>query len=151
MGHRSMPNQKVKGTQSNGNKYCVWYQNRSLGRWPVNYIQSQARGITLTTRCTGASGFDHVELWVMGPPCGFKVGKALTSCTVMLARHGREYRVGYVGNNVSTKGEGRKEPFSCSWNEADHLARFSSIGGYRNVINKCNRVLLRRLYTKVFT
>ena len=26
--------------------------------------------ITLTTGCTGESGFDPVELWVMGPPCG---------------------------------------------------------------------------------
>ena len=23
-------------------------------------------------RCTGESGFDPVELWVMGPPCGLK-------------------------------------------------------------------------------
>ena len=58
-------------------KYCVWYQNRSLGRWPVNHIRSQARGITSTTGCIGESGFDPVELWVMGPPCGLKEGKAL--------------------------------------------------------------------------
>ena len=49
------------------------------------YIQSQARGITLTTGCTGESGFDPVELWVMGPPCGLKVGGAVTSCMVMIA------------------------------------------------------------------
>ena len=41
----------------------------------MNYIQSQARGITLTTGCTGESGFDPVELWVMGPPGGLKVGR----------------------------------------------------------------------------
>ena len=69
--------------------------------------------------CTGESGFDLVELWVMGPPCGLKVGGAVTSCTVMIARHVREYHVSYVANNVGTKGEGRREPFSCSLNEAD--------------------------------
>ena len=75
--------------------------------------------------CTGQSGFDPVELWVMGPPCGFfiiiinfLIG-AVTSFTVMIARHVREYHVSYVGNNVGTKGEGRREPPSCSLNEAD--------------------------------
>ena len=29
--------------------------------------------------CTRGSGFDPVELWVMGPPCGLKVGGAVTS------------------------------------------------------------------------
>ena len=33
--------------------------------------------------CTGESGFDPVELWVMGPPCGVKVGRAVTPCTIM--------------------------------------------------------------------
>ena len=35
----------------------------------------------------GESGFDPVELWVMGPPCGLKVERALTSGTIMIARH----------------------------------------------------------------
>ena len=35
------------------------------------------------------SGFDLVELWVMGPPCGVKVGRMLASCMVMIARHVR--------------------------------------------------------------
>ena len=39
---------------------------------------------------TGESGFDPVELWVMGPPCGIKVGRALTSCVGMKARPVRE-------------------------------------------------------------
>ena len=72
-----------KGVQSNEIKYCVCYENRSLGRWPVNYIRSQASGITLETGCTGESGFDPVELWVMGPPCGLKVGRAVTPGTIM--------------------------------------------------------------------
>ena len=40
--------------------------------------------------CTGESGFDPVELWVMGPPCGSKVGRTETSCIVMITRHVRE-------------------------------------------------------------
>ena len=36
--------------------------------------------------CIGESGFDPVELWVMGPPCGLKVGGAVTSFMVMIAR-----------------------------------------------------------------
>ena len=64
--------------------------------------------------CTGESGLDPVELWVMGPPCGLKVGGAVTSCTVMIARHVQGQPISYVSNNVGTKGEGRREPFSCS-------------------------------------
>ena len=111
--------QSVKGVQSNENKYCVWYRNGSLGRWLAHYIRSQALGITLATGCIGESGFDPVELWVMGPPCGLKVESGLTSCTVAIARHAREYPVSYVSNNIGTKGEGRREPSSCSLNEAD--------------------------------
>ena len=37
----------------------------------------------------------------------FLIG-AVTSYTVMIARHVREYQVSYVGINVGTKGEGRK-------------------------------------------
>ena len=39
--------------------------------------------------CTGESGFDPVELWVMGPPYGIKVEGVVTSCTVMRERHVR--------------------------------------------------------------
>ena len=49
IGNRSMSEQGAKGVQGNETKYCVCYQNRSLGRWPVSYIRSQARGITLET------------------------------------------------------------------------------------------------------
>ena len=90
----------------------------------MNYIRVHGRGITLGIGgCTGQSGFDPVELWVMGPPCGFFlfffVIGAVTSFTVTIARHVREYQVSYVGINVGTKGEGRREPLSCSLNEAD--------------------------------
>ena len=86
----------------------------------MNYLRVHAGGITLETLgCTGESGFDPVELWVMGPPCGLKAGRVLTLCMVKVARHVRGQPVSYVGNNVGTKGEGRREPFSCSLNEAD--------------------------------
>ena len=45
--------------------------------------------ITLTTGCTGESGFDPVELWVMGPPGGLKVGRAEMSCVIKQARYVR--------------------------------------------------------------
>ena len=51
--------------------------------------------------CTGESGFDPVELWVMGPPCGLKVGRAVTSCTIMIARHVRGYPVSYMSATSS--------------------------------------------------
>ena len=55
--------------------------------WLANYIRNEAQGITSKQGCTGESGFDPVELWVMGPPCGLKVEGAVTSCSVMTARN----------------------------------------------------------------
>ena len=75
IGNRSMPETKCERGSSNGNKYCVWYQNRSLGMWFVNCIRSQAQGISLAIGSTWESGFDPMELWVMGPPCGSKSRK----------------------------------------------------------------------------
>ena len=67
-----MPSQKVKGVSSNG--IIIVFIARIddlIGRWLMNYVRVHARGITLGTGgCTGESGFDPVELWVMGPPCG---------------------------------------------------------------------------------
>ena len=60
--------------------------------------------------CTRESGFDHVELWVMGPPCGFFIG-AVTSCTVMIARHVREYPVSYVGNTLVPRARDEENHF----------------------------------------
>ena len=57
-----------------------------IGRWLMNYIRVYAGGITLETGGTGESGFDPVELRVMGPPCGLKAGSVLTFCTVVIAR-----------------------------------------------------------------
>ena len=65
--------------------------------------------------CTGESGFDPVELWVMGPPCGLKIREggdvlhdhASKACQRVACQL-------YVSNIVGTKGEGRREPFSCS-------------------------------------
>ena len=61
--------------------------------------------------CTGESGFDPVELWVMGPPCGLKVGRAVTSCTIMIARHVREYPVSYVGNTLVPRARDEENHF----------------------------------------
>ena len=71
------------------------------------------RGVyrTVRFRSYGTVGYGPT-MWV------FLIG-AVTSFTVMIARHVREYHVSYVGNNVGTKGEGRREPFSCSLYEAD--------------------------------
>ena len=68
--------------------------------------------------CTGESGFDPVELWVMGPPCGF----FYRSSDIL---HGHDSKAcqrvpcQLCRQHVGTKGEGRREPFSCSLNEAD--------------------------------
>ena len=78
----------------------------------MNYIRGHACGITLGTGgCTGESGFDPVELWVMGPPCGLKVGRAVTSCTIMIARHVREYPVSYVGNTLVPRARDEENHF----------------------------------------
>ena len=53
----------------------------------MNYIRRQVQRIFRNQGCTGESGFDPVELWVMGPPCVFRVGKAAASCMDMIARH----------------------------------------------------------------
>ena len=77
----------------------------------MNYIQGHTRGTTLGTRGTGESGFDPVELWVMGPPCGLKVEGAVTSCSVMTARHVREYPVSYVGNTLVPRARDEENHF----------------------------------------
>ena len=61
-----------------------------IGRWLMNYIRVHAGGITLGTGgCTGESGFDPEELWVMCPPSGLKAGRVETSCVIMQARYVR--------------------------------------------------------------
>ena len=69
--------------------------------------------------CTRESGFDPVELWVMGPPCGLKIG-AVTSRTVMIARHVREHPVSYVGNTLVPRARDEENHFPARSNEADH-------------------------------
>jgi hypothetical protein len=68
----------VNGVQSSEHRYWVWSQNRSaLGRWLMNYMRRQARGITLETevykgvrfRSCGTMGYgprqDPAELWLV--------------------------------------------------------------------------------------
>ena len=74
-----MPSQKVKGVSSN--RIIIVSDARIddlIGRWLMNYIRVHAGGITLELGCAGESGFDPVELWVMGPPCGVKSGRVPT-------------------------------------------------------------------------
>ena len=47
------------------------------------HTKSSARNNLGNRWCTGESGFDPVEPWVMGPPCGIKVG-VVTSCMVTI-------------------------------------------------------------------
>ena len=39
------------------------------------HTKSHARNNYGNRGCTGESGFDPVGLWVMGPPCGLKLGR----------------------------------------------------------------------------
>ena len=123
-GHDSMACQKLvcqlcrqqcwyRGRGTKRTTFLLVERGGPTGKGPVNYIQSQARGITLTTGCTGESGFVPVELGVMGLACGLNQ-EGVTYCTVMIARQVRGQPVSYVGNNVGTKGDGRREPFFCS-------------------------------------
>ena len=63
--------------------------------------------------CTRESGFDPMELWVMGPPCGF-------FCRSSDILHGHDSKAcqrvpcQLCRQHVGTKGEGRRELFSCS-------------------------------------
>ena len=61
--------------------------------------------------CNGELGFDPVELWVMGPPCGLKIG-AVTSRTGTIARHVRGYPVSYMSATSSVP---------RAWDEENHF------------------------------
>jgi len=50
---------------------------------------------------------------------GFFIG-AVTSCTVMIARHVREYPVSYVGNTLVPRARDEENHFPARSNEADH-------------------------------
>ena len=80
-----MPSQKVKGVSSNG--IIIVFIARIddlIERWLMNYVRVHAGGITLGTGGVQESRVSIlVELWVMGPPCGLKVGRAVMSRTIM--------------------------------------------------------------------
>ena len=57
----------------------------------------------------------------------------------------------YVSNIVGTKGEGQREPFSCSLKRGGPLGKVLVHRWLPNVINKSNRVFLTELYTEVFS
>ena len=95
--------------------YFVWYQNWwSLGRWLVNYIRGQVRGTTLETggyirvgfRSCGTVGYGPT-MWVKNRSGDISHGHNSKACQRVACQL-------YVSNIVGTKGEGRREPFSCS-------------------------------------
>ena len=75
------------------------------------YTRPCARNNLGNRGCTGESGFDPVELWVMGPPCGLKVERPLAPYTVMIARHVREHHVSYVGNTLVPRARDEENHF----------------------------------------
>ena len=132
----------MKGVQGIENKYCIWYQNRwhEGGSW-ITYETKHEEQFWKTEmyrrvrfRSCGTVGY--------GPTIWVKSRKGANICRVIIARQVRVSHVSYVDNNIGTKGEGWREPFSCSQGVADQKAKFSSIGGYQNVINNSNKVLL---------
>ena len=121
-------------------KYCVWYQNRSLGRWPVNHIRSQARGITSTTGCIGELGFDPVETVGYGPTMWVKsrkggdvlydhVGNTCQRIACQLRRQQRRYQ-----------GRGTKRTIFLLVERGGPVGKVLVHRWLPNVINKSNRV-----------
>ena len=81
----------------------------------MDYIRVHARGITL-----GIGGVQDSQVSILWN-CGlwahhvvyyffFLIG-AVTSCTVMIARHVREYHVSYVGNNLVPRARDEENHF----------------------------------------
>ena len=50
------------------------------------HMRPRARNNLGNRGFTEESGFDPVELWVMGLPCGLKVERVVIFCTVMITR-----------------------------------------------------------------
>ena len=82
----------------------------------------------------------------MGPPCGLKVGRVVTSCTESKACQ----RIVYDGNNVGTKVKKRREPFSSSLKRGGPIGKVLVHRRLLNVNNNSNEVLLAEWYTEVF-
>ena len=128
-----------KGVQSSESKYRVWYQNRSLWRWPVNYIRVHAGGITLGTR--GVQESQVSILWNRG----------------LWAHHVVESRKGV--DILHGHGSKTCQRVACQICRQQH--RYQGRGTKRTIfllverggpIGKLsNRVLLTELYTEMFT
>ena len=105
---RSIPEHSMKRVQSFG-------KGSTLEGWLVVTHKTKNQKIVRNRGCTGGSGSDRVEPW-RGTIESRENGDILPVTTT---RYVRGQSVSYVGNIVGTKGEGRREPFSCSLNEAD--------------------------------
>ena len=68
-----------------------------------------------------------------------------------VARYVREQLVNYVVKNISAKGEGRREQFSCSLRRGGPVGKVLVHGWSPKIIDNLIKGLLTRLYTEVFT
>src|SRR3954463_9139988 len=57
-----------------------------------------------------------------------------------VARYDGEQLVNYVGNNISDKGEGRREQFSCSLRQGGPIGKVLVHRWSPKVINNCSRL-----------
>ena len=91
VGNRSLPETECeRGSKQRKQVLCL-IPGLRITRKVARELHTRpgARNNLKNRGCIGESGFDPVELWVMGPPCGLKVGRAETSCVIMQARRVR--------------------------------------------------------------
>ena len=91
-GNRSMPvTGRERGSKQREKVLCL-VPELMISRKVARELHTRPRVRTNygNMGCIGDSGFDPVEVWVMGPPFGLKVERALTSGMIMQARHVRE-------------------------------------------------------------
>ena len=83
--NRSLPEiGHERGSKQREQVLCLIPELMISQKWLVNlHTRPRARNNLGIRGCTEESGFDPMELWVMGPPCELTVGRAVTSCTTM--------------------------------------------------------------------
>ena len=85
VGNRSMPETKCKRGPEQWELVLCLIPELMISRKVARelHMRPRARNNFGNKGCIGEPGFDPMELWVMGPPCGLNVGRAVTSCTIM--------------------------------------------------------------------
>ena len=83
--NRSLPETECeRGSRQRKQVLCLIPELMITGKVARELHTKPSMGNNFGNRgCIGESGFDPVKLWVMGPPCGLKIGRAVTSCTSM--------------------------------------------------------------------